>query len=496
MNNMKLVNQGSITRLVCAGVILALTSVPAGAVVKLNRLFGHGAVLQRGIAVPVWGEAGEGEKVTVRFQDQVVSATAQAGRWMVRLKPLKAGGPFSLVVEGENRLTLTNIVVGEVWLCSGQSNMTFPLSRATNGLEAIRAAGDSSLRLFDVTRGPADAPQADVGGEWKSSSPETAAGFSAVAWFFGRDLRRALQVPVGLILSGVGGTPAEAWTSRQTLESDPELKRIVDRHDAAVKEFKAKKLAAGPAAGTGRKQKTGAARAPADPGRTSRRPCGLYNGMIAPLQPFAMAGVIWYQGEANSGRASEYKNLFPALIRDWRRAWNQGDFPFLFVQIAPHERMSPEIREAQLFAWRHVPATAMVVTTDVGAAKDIHPVEKEPVGQRLALAARAIAYGEMIEYSGPVYETLKVEGNRAILSFSHAGSGLVAKGGALKGFCVAGQDGQFEAAHAQISGDRVIVSSPSVKQPVAVRYGWERVPEVNLFNAEGLPASPFRTDDG
>jgi sialate O-acetylesterase len=216
--------------------------------------------------------------------------------------------------------------------------------------------------------------------------------------------------------------------------------------------------------------------------------------MIVPLQPYAIAGAIWYQGESNSGRAEEYRTLFPAMIQNWRTAWNQGDFPFLFVQIAPNQGMSPEIREAQLLSWQKVPRTAMAVITDVGEAKDIHPRKKEPVGGRLALAARAVAYGEKIEYSGPVFKAMLVESNRAVLSFTHTGGGLVAQGGDLKGFTVAGEDHSFVPATATIEGTNVIVTSPSVGKPAAVRYGWATTPEVNLFNREGLPATPFRTD--
>jgi sialate O-acetylesterase len=216
--------------------------------------------------------------------------------------------------------------------------------------------------------------------------------------------------------------------------------------------------------------------------------------MIAPLQPYAIAGAIWYQGEANSGRATEYRKLFPAMIQNWRQAWGQGKFPFLFVQIAPHQRMTPEIREAQLLSWQKVPRTAMSVITDIGNETDIHPTQKEPVGGRLALAARAIAYGEKITYSGPVYASMKVRGDQAVLSFKHLGSGLLAKGGDLKGFTIAGADGNFTSATATIEGDKVIVSSPAVAKPVAVRYGWASTPDVNLFNKEGLPATPFRTD--
>ena len=486
--------------------VLTAAGVAARAEVIPNSLFSEGLVLQQGISVPIWGTAKDGEQVTVKLQGQTAVATASQGRWMVRLKPLKPGGPFTMTISGENTITLTNVLVGEVWLCSGQSNMAFALARATNAQAAIAAAGDPQLRLFAVPHGPADEPKTDVGGTWQESTPETATTFSAVAYFFGRDLRKALKVPVGLIHSSVGGTPAEAWTSHLTLENDPALKPILERYAENVKNFSAtgaaekrqaaaekRKAAAAKAKAEG-KPAPKAARAAVDPRRASSRPSGLYNAMIAPLQPYALAGVIWYQGEANAGRAAEYQKLFPAMIRNWRQAWIQGDFPFLFVQIAPHERMTPEIREAQLFTSQTVPHTAMAVITDVGNATDIHPTQKEPVGARLALAARAVAYHEKLEYSGPVYHSMKVSGHQAILSFAHAGKGLVAEGGELKGFTVAGEDGNFVAAAAKIEKDKVIVSSPDVSKPTAVRYGWVNVPDVNLFNQEGLPATPFRTD--
>jgi sialate O-acetylesterase len=487
--------------------LLAGSATAARADVKLNSLFSDGAVLQQGITVPVWGTASEGERVTVKFQEQTLTATAKDGRWVVRLKALKAGGPYVLKVTGEsNSLTVSDVLVGEVWLCSGQSNMAFALSRATNADAAIAGAKDSQLRLFTVPHGASDTPVSEVSGSWVESSPETAAKFSAVAWFFGRDLRRALKVPVGLIHSSVGGTPAEAWTSRAGLEADPELRPILERQAEAVRTYdpeaaaakrkqalQQQKAAAAKAKAAG-KRPPQAPRAPRDPRQYQGRPTGLYNGMIAPLQPYAIAGAIWYQGEANAGRAAEYRKLFPAMIQDWRQAWGEGDFPFLFVQIAPHERMTPEIREAQLLSWQEVPRTGMAVITDVGNETDIHPTQKEPVGARLALAARAVAYGEKITYSGPVYKAMEMKGSRAVLSFGHTGSGLMAKGGELKGFTIAGADGSFVPATAVIEGDTVVVSSPSVAKPVAVRYGWASTPDVNLFNKEGLPATPFRTD--
>jgi len=382
--------------------------------------------------------------------------------------------------------------------------MAWPLSRAANAAEAIAAAGDPQLRLFTVPRAAADVPATDLSGSWQASTPDTAPSFSAVGWFFGRELRRTLKVPVGLINSSVGGTPAESWTAQAALEGDPELREILEQYAQQVKNYDpaaaaarreqalAKHKQAVARAKVEGKQPPAAPRAATDP--RGKRPSGLYNGMIAPLQPYAIAGAIWYQGEGNAGRAAQYQKLFPAMIRSWRQAWGQGEFPFLFVQIAPHQKMTPEIREAQLLTWQKVPHTGMAVTTDVGNETDIHPTQKEPVGTRLALAARAIAYGEKVEYSGPVYRSMKVEGDRAVLSFTHSDGGLVAKEGELRGFTVAGADGNFVAANALIAGDKVVVSSPSVSKPVTVRYGWASTPDVNLFNRAGLPATPFRTD--
>jgi len=491
-----------------AGLIaLALiATVPAlRAEVKPNSLFSDGMVLQRGVSVPIWGTAKDGEKVTVKFQGQTVVTTARDGRWMVRLKRLKAGGPFTLSIAGDNSITINNVLVGEVWVCSGQSNMAFQLARAANAKEAVAAAGDPELRLFTVPRSATDTPQADAPGAWSESSPETAAGFSAVGYFFGRDLRRTLKVPVGLINSSVGGTPAEAWTSHVTLEKDPALKAVLERYAESVKNYDPAAAAAKrkqamdrhkQAVAKAKEQGKPAPAAPrpqTDPRTGTSRPSCLYNGMIAPLQPYAIAGTIWYQGEANSGRADQYSKLFPAMIRNWREAWGQGKFPFLFVQIAPHERMTPEIREAQLLSWQKVPRSGMAVITDIGNETDIHPTQKEPVGDRLSMAAHAIAYGEKLEYSGPVFSSMKVKGNRAVLSFKHTGSGLVAMNGELKGFTIAGADGSFTPATAKIEGKTVIVESPSVASPKAVRYGWAATPDVNLFNQEGLPATPFRT---
>lgn len=488
----------------------SIASLPsAWAEVKLPSLFSDHAVLQRGQPVPVWGTADAGEEVSVSLAGQTQNTKAGVdGKWKVSLKPLKEAENLTLTVKGKNTLTVNDVAVGEVWVASGQSNMAFRLSRDANAKAAAEAATDPQLRFFTVGANSSDTPLTEVASKWIPSDPKAAENFSAVAYYFARDLRAALKVPVGILHSSVGGTPAEAWTSRPALETKPELnKPLSEAQEAAVKGW--------PAALERYKQneakilenwKTATEKAkadgtppprkpapPEDPALSKNRPSGLYNAMIAPLQPYRIRGAIWYQGESNSGRGAQYRTLFPTLIADWRKVWDQGDFPFFFVQITPHQGMSPEIREAQLLTVANVKNTAMAVTTDCGDAKDIHPTRKEPVGSRLALAARHKTYGEKIEYSGPSFESLKIDGGKAVLKFSHAG-GLQAKDGELKGFTVAGEDKNFVPAKAEIKGETVIVSAEGVAKPVAVRYGWTNVPEVNLYNSAGLPASPFRTD--
>lgn len=438
---------------------LILSAISSHAAVKPNVLFSDGAVLQQGMSVPVFGTASDGEKVTVQFQSQTVSAVAHGGYWIVRLKPLKAGGPFTMKI---NDLELKNILVGEVWLCGGQSNMVWPVNKSANGEAAIAASKDPMLRLFTVPQ--TDKAGTEIKASWLEASPETVGAFSGVGYFFGRDLRRNLGIPVGLISSCVGGTPAEAWMSREALKSDADFAYMFQN----------------------------------PPRKGKARPTALYNAMIAPLLPYGIKGAIWYQGEANADRPMEYRRLFPAMIKNWRDAWGQGDFPFLFAQLAPYaakDRDWPGTWESQLLVSKTVPNTAMAVITDIGEENDIHPKQKEPVGHRLALAARALVYGEPIEYSGPVYRAMKVEADKVILSFDHVGSGLTAPGGQLTDFTIAGTDGKFVPASAEILGGRqVIVSSPEVRNPVAVRYGWSNWTVASLFNNEGLPASPFRTD--
>jgi sialate O-acetylesterase len=443
--------------------VLFLASPIARAGLEPHGLFRDRAVLQRGVKLPVWGTADGEDTVTVSIAGVEASAKPEGGKWRVELEPLAAGGPHVLkIAQGSEKVELKDILVGEVWLAGGQSNMQWPLNRTAGAEAAIAASANPRIRLFTVPRRGAPAPESNVKGEWKACGPESAAEFSAVAYYFGRDLEKALGVPIGLISSNIGGTTAERWMKKEAIDSNPDLQGITSPQGAS----------------------------------------DLHNAMIAPLAPFAIRGAIWYQGESNSERAFQYRKLFPAMIKSWRDTFGQGDFPFLFVQLAPFMKIEPEpgesawaeLREAQLLTARTIPKTAMAVITDAGDEKDIHPGKKEPVGARLALAARAVAYGEKIEHSGPVFEKLAIDGDSAVLSFTHLGGGLVAKEGDLKGFTVAGEDRKFHLASARIDGEKVIVRSDKVAKPVAVRYGWANYPTGNLWNQAGLPASPFRTD--
>ena len=498
--------------------LLAMASLLAASTavgdVRLPRLFSDGMALQRGRAIPVWGWAEAGEEVTVALGAVTRTATAgRDGRWRVSLPPQEAATDATLTVSGRNTITIKDVAIGEVWICSGQSNMEFALERARDGDAEVATADYPDLRLFQVRRVVAKEPREHVDGAWARCTPGTARKFSAVAYFFGREIHRRLEVPVGLIHTSCGWTPAEAWMSREALLAVPELRYIADRWDAitaihpeAMADYAARrkewetKAAEAKAAGQ---------RPPAPPKRPVdpmfiHRAAGLYNGTVFPLAPFAMQGVIWYQGETNEVRGYQYRKLFPALIRDWHRTWGGREFPFLFVQVAnvlppdPEPRLSEwaELRESQALALS-LPNTAMAVTIDIGEEKDVHPKNKQDVGHRLALPARALVYGEKeLVYSGPVYERLKIENGRIRLFFRHIGGGLVARGGTLRHFAIAGADRKFVWAEAEIDGDTVLVHSDRVPEPAAVRYAWANDPAgCNLYNREGLPAVPFRTDD-
>lgn len=620
--------------------------------VELNPLFQDNAVLQCDARVPVWGTARDGEKITVTFGGQSVTTVGKEGAWKVWLKPMKPNAtPQTLTVSGDTTRSISNILVGEVWVASGQSNMERQLGLRggqqpiTDWEREVAAAKYPEIREFHVAQTISLVPQTTVKGQWMVCSPETVGNFSAVGYFFARDLFAARHIPIGIIHSSWGGTAAEAWTSEAGLQKLPdfsgpltELKKYATDPVLARRETQEKqeawyqKVDLGSKSGSawsaadwstadwqtmnlptywqnagypnfnglfwfrrafelpenwdggdvelhlgavddndttwvngeqvgatmgwvaprvyrvpGKLLKRGtntiavrvldtggnggmwgggdtmrllfnaegkqnsisltgpwlckqsislktAGNPPDDLSQSPNAPTVLNNGMIAPLLPYAIRGVIWYQGEQNVGRERQYRDLFPALIADWRKAWGEGDFPFIFVQLAPFVSLTPELREAQLLTLQRAKNTAMAVTIDCGAPNDIHPPHKQPVGARLALAARALAYGENAEYSGPIFNSMRINGTNAILNFTHSGGGLVAKDGDLKGFTIAGADKIFHPAVAKIVGDSVVVSAPEVLKPAAVRYGWANVPEGNLFNRVGLPASPFRTD--
>ncbi len=475
--------------------------------VKLPSLISDHMVLQQGVPVRIWGKADPGETVRVDFQGQSISTQANAaGKWTAWLKPLSAAGPLEMTIGGGGSTVIKDVLVGEVWVGSGQSNMEFVLSNAVNHDEEIAHANYPLIHLFHVKRVVSEQPAEDVEGSWQVCTPESVPRFSAVEYFFGRDLHRHLHVPMGLIESDWGGTPAQSWTSRKALESDAALKFVLDEWDQTLERYPAAKsaydkrledwnarVAAAKAEGKPAPARPGA---PAGPGHQNT-PAGLYNGMIAPLTPYAIRGVIWYQGESNATEAHawRYRRLFGAMIEDWRSHWGEGDFPFLFVQLANYKSNEwwPVLRESQsaTLALRN---TGMAVAIDVGESKDIHPKNKQDVGIRLALAARHIAYQESVEYSGPLYRQVTSEGSQMRVWFTHAQSLQAKGGGPLTGFTIAGADGKFVPADAKLDGSTVVVSNAQVSNPVAVRYAWADDPVCNLINQASLPASPFRSD--
>lgn len=622
----------------------------------LPHLFSEHMVLQREVTTPIWGWADPGEKISVSVAGRTLETVAgQDGRWNVTFPPMQAGGPFTLTVRGKKTLTIRDVMFGEVWVSSGQSNMTYALSGATGAENEVPKAVNPFIRFFTVPKRISLAPQSDtLPASWELCSPETSKRFSAVSYFFARDLYRTLNIPIGIILSSWPGTAAEEWTAPELLRRNSVLAPIMQRWEASpadVKSYAAEpaelslefddfELLSGTAGssvaapfsnfddGTSRTATGGswsyawedapksalelispgrsgsgyAARvaglldgatsselhasfradnSPADlraysgirfwvrgkgmcqlqllqptisdwdnysaesipatgewkqitiwfkdlrqegwgvsepftpegltgirivsmapVGYPDRPPSGLYEGMITPLERIRIRGAIWYQGEGNTWRAYQYRTLLPALIYGWREAWGEGDFPFLIVQL-PNQGSSPELgdsiwaelREAQFLTQRAVANTGLAVTIDVGEAKNLHPPRKMEVGQRLALWALGTTYGKKVEYSGPLYDSMKISGNEIRIKFRHAGAGLEARDGKLKGFAIAGADRKFYWGEARIEGETVVVSGRDVEAPVAVRYAWAESPECNLYNKDGLPASPFRTDD-
>lgn len=525
--------------------------------VSLPAIFGDHMVLQQGAPLPVWGKADPGEAVTVSFKGESATAIAnEAGRWRVTLKALKGDGETKgseMRVVGKNEVIFRDVLLGEVWLCSGQSNMAWLLDGLEQGKEDLPKADDAALRFFVVDKHVSFAPREELKGRWRLSTPKAAGQFSAVAYYFGRDLRQARQQPVGLIGSYWGSTPAEAWTSVEALEADPALKGYAEsfRHTMANRDqlrqehrekqipeweeavrqwreeveapYKARLVEWEGAVEAARKEGRTASgkgkpklprRSPPKPRSVDgnpRQPVVLYNGMIHPVIPYAIKGAIWYQGESNANDADgpkRYETLFPAMVADWRARWGQGDFPFLYVQLAglARRKFFPDLREAQRKALS-MPNSGMAVAIDIGDRRDIHPPNKRDVGRRLALLARNLVYGEAIVSSGPLFRSMQREGRALRITFDYAESGFATGDHArvtpyangsisepISGFEVAGREGGFHAATVKVEGSTLSVEAPAVSDPARVRYAMQPFPEVNLYNREGLPAVPFQAE--
>ena len=514
--------------------------------VRVPAIIGEHMMLQAGANTPIWGWADPGEGVVVTVGDSKATTTAGAdGKWKVTFTDLKISvAPVKVSIAGENTLTFKDVLIGDVWICSGQSNMALPvrriLGRDANNPKGLGQANYPQIRLFKLPKETFLDPQTDCKGSWAVCTPGAAKEFSATGYFFGREIHRVEKIPVGLINACRGSSSGQMWTSLEGLKSEAALSKYLNQALAARADYPRHKehylrdrakwkedAARWPETVKRWEVDTAKAKAegkeapakPEPPGVPPARPDGmdgwednvmnaptvLFNGMIAPIIPFGIKGAIWYQGEGNASEAELYRTLFPAMVYDWRNRWGLGNFPVYFVQLSsfgeslaePGESNWAAFREIQLMLQNIVPNSGMAVTVDIGNAQNIHPLTKEEVGRRLSLVALAITYNHPIAYSGPMYERMEIEGDKIRLHFTHVGAGLVAKGGeSLKRFAIAGANRKFVWGEAKIEGKTVTVSSSTVSHPVAVRYAWDINPDgCNLFNVAGLPASPFRTDD-
>ncbi|MCE5250506.1 sialate O-acetylesterase [bacterium] len=495
-------------------VLLYCNSGPVWGDVRLPALIDHHMVLQRGANIPIWGWAEPGERVKVSFHGKSSFAvTGSDGRWRVGLEPMNAGGPFEMTISGANTIVLYNILIGDVWVCSGQSNMEWPVKYCTDAEKEITAGTHPKLRLFEVKKTGRGSPQEDLEGHWQECTPHTVGDITGVGYFFCRELTERLDVPIGLIQSAWGGTAIRQWTSLDALESDPEVSSILepfrlvlDQKPRAMEDYYD---------GLGgwfeycfvqmhlKWSYNPIPQPPEEWKNMGGTPSWLYNGMIAPLSWYPIKGWTWYQGESDCGNAFLYRRQLTLLIEDWRKRWGRGDIPFLVVQLAnwnkreekPGDSTAAELREAQSMAMS-LPNTGMAVTIDLGE-EDVHYRNKQEAGRRLALSALKAAYDyNNVAYSGPVYRSMSSENGEIRLRFDFTAGGLVTKDGAPpKGFSIAGTDRVFVWAEARIEGEEVVVRSDAVPEPVAVRYAWGWNPEVNLYNRDNLPIAPFRTDD-
>ncbi|MFA6057462.1 MAG: sialate O-acetylesterase [Taibaiella sp.] len=472
----------------------------------MPALISDNMVLQQQSEITLWGWADKGEHVSIKpswLKKEVKTITGVDGKWRIKVKTTKAGGPYVISFSGNNHIEIKNVLLGEVWLASGQSNMEFYMDKGEgwrtgviNYQEEIAKANNSDVRMIDIPNTVADTLCDNFDGRWETCTPSTAGSFSAVAYYFAMKVQQETGFPVGIINATWGGTPAESWTRKEVLEK--EFRPILDRYQKACDDypeaFRKFQVKLDQWKADTSSKKKGAPKEPIGP-KHNKSPYKLYNGMIAPLLSYKLKGVIWYQGESNATYAWQYRRLFPAMINDWRQQFNHKDLPFYFVQIAPHNGQNPVIREAQLYTFKTVSNTGIVVTTDVGDARDIHPRNKKTVGERLARWALHNQYGNKnLETSGPLYKSMHIEGNRIILHFDHE-EGLSFQNGDAKEFMIASKDERFVQAKAIIKGSTIEVWSDEITEPVAVRFAWKNVPESNLFNQSGLPASPFRTDN-
>lgn len=503
-----------------AAILVALTAATSTqAELKLPAIIGDKMVLQRDMQCPVWGWTEAGATVTVKIAGFQKAATAgKDGKWTVKLPSMSASNkPISMAIsDGDSTKEIKNILVGEVWICSGQSNMAWPVDAADDpDLEKLTAKFPQ-IRLISVPQVGTQEPQDDFKGQWDECSPETVGSFSAVGYFFGRQLHQTLDVPIGLIDNAWGGSAAEAWVRRDVLEADAQLKPLMDRwkqteatydYEALTTKYKQQlelwkaKVAKARADG---KPLPNRPRGPRNALTGNHRPSNIFNGVLHPTIGYGIRGVIWYQGESNASRAYQYRHLFPLMISHWRDVWGQGDFPFYWVQLAdfraevnePAESDWAELREAQTMSQK-LPNTGQAVIVDLGEADDIHPKDKQNVAKRLARLALAKDYGLDIAHRSPEYESMEKKGDKIIVTMEHVGGGLDSfDTRKLQGFTIAGADKKFVHATARIAGkDKLEVTSADVKDPVAVRYAWSDNPIANLQSREGLPATPFRTDD-
>jgi len=465
--------------------ILVFAVSTAVADVKLPALIGDHMVLQRDMSNTLWGWADAGEEIRVTFNGQTKTTKADdAGKWSLKLDPIPVGGPFEMTITGKNTIRLSNILVGDVWVCSGQSNMQWSVRASADPDNEIANANYPKIRLITVPNVSSSTPKEDFNGNWVECSPATIANFSAVAYSFGRKIHQEKDIPIGLIHSSWGGSSCETWIDARVVAQYRDYDEIMKRKAAAEVER--------------------------PEGGGNQHAGYLYNGMIVPIKNYGIKGAIWYQGETNAGRAYQYRTLFPLMIQHWREEWGQGDFPFYFVQLAnfmavkdqPSESAWAELREAQSMTAQSLRNTGEAITIDIGEADDIHPRNKQDVGLRLALLALARDYRSpsdrlLIVSEGPRFQSMKIEGNKAIISYRlFTANGLKTKdGGPVNGFAIAGADRKFHWAEARIvEGNRVELTSPNVAHPVAVRYAWADNPVCNLFNGADLPAGPFRTD--